>query len=133
MPDRAQAGAAVHRLAVVVAVRSSASPVWSADPDLDRRGVGQGSAATARWIATAAVDGVGGRAKTAKRLSPSPRGRMWTPHAVLSDRLEQHVVRGAAPPARPSGAASQSAVLPSTSVRRNVTVPAGIERARDPG
>ena len=80
MADTPEPSAAIDRRAVVVAIPELGLAGVEADPHArSGRGVGQGSAAKARWMATAAVTASSAEANTAKRLSPSPRGRMWTP------------------------------------------------------
>jgi hypothetical protein len=91
------------------------------------RGVGHASRAKLTWMAWAARTAAGAELKTANRLSPSPRGRMWTPPWAAMTVSKIASCRAIA--ARiASGACSQSAVLPSTSVSRKVTVPPGSSR-----
>jgi hypothetical protein len=98
--------------------------VWTPIRTLIGRGVGHSSATNARWIARAAATALGADENTANRLSPSPRGRMWTPRCSATAASNSASWRASA--ARiASGASSQSAVLPSTSVSMSVTVPLG--------
>src|SRR5579859_8156942 len=85
---------------------------------------GQDSACRLRWIVTAAKTAALALSKTAKRLSPSPRGRTSRPPARSTSCSMSWSWRASA--ARiPAGWSSQSRVLPSTSVKRKVTVPVG--------
>ena len=98
--------------------------MWSPIRTLTGRGVGHGSARKTRWIDSAAATASGAEAKTAKRLSPSPLGRIGVPPCLPTAASNSASCRASADRIA-SGAASQSAVLPSTSVSRNVTVPVG--------
>ena len=85
---------------------------------------GHASAFSRSWQAPAASTAETALAKTAKKLSPSPREVTTTPPWSSITAVTRRLCRSSATSIA-SGTVSHSRVEPSMSVSKNVTVPAG--------
>ena len=99
-------------------------PVWIAALTRSGTGVAQSTAASRRCIAAAPATASRAFANTMNLLSPSPRGfTRIPPWATTASSIASSCWRSASN--IKSGASSNKRVLPSTSVKRNVTTPSG--------
>jgi hypothetical protein len=89
----------------------SVSDAWTAMRTRSGVGIGHCSALNARWIAQAAATAADALGKTAKRLSPSPRGRTTVPSCSATSPSINSSCRARAV-RMPSGYISTDAYLP---------------------